>query len=147
MSVKALLQPSTPATRAITGRAYHICHDPVADPFSYRFFSGGDGGKGKPNEVNPWGGRRYARSLPMWLVHFLCAFNEWTVRYLGWVSVTPLLFTANVATSSRQHTYDVSGAKSVLGWTPTPFREAASRVMAEVAAAKGAVPDVVKKTL
>ncbi|KXZ47088.1 hypothetical protein GPECTOR_38g325 [Gonium pectorale] len=158
-AVEQLLFPRPDAPR-IHGRAYHLCHDPVRDPFTYQEMLGGSptaqsafgprhaSVKAKeaaagvqdppPAGLNAYG-RRLNKKLSYKLVRVLALVNYWVAQRLGIVLIDPAFTPQNMHYAANHCPCDVTDARELLGWEPTPWRVVAKKLGEEWAADKGKV--------
>ncbi|GLC34531.1 hypothetical protein PLESTB_001251200 [Pleodorina starrii] len=152
-AVEKLLLPEPDAPR-IHGRAYHICHDPVRDPFTYGEFMGGPltnesssaaaavarkdpavkaaeraaGVQDPPAPGRNAYGRRCAACWPVRFLRALAHVNQYVGQRFGVVLLHPAYTPDNLLYSVNDWACDVSEARRLLGWEPTPWRVVAARM-------------------
>ncbi|EFJ52486.1 hypothetical protein VOLCADRAFT_86632 [Volvox carteri f. nagariensis] len=163
-AVEKLLFPKPDAPR-IHGRVYHLCHDPVRDPFRYSEFAGGSlnaestahkdaavkaaereaGVTDPPPGINAYG-RRCNPSWPRAFFGLLAHINYFVGQTMGAVLLHASLTPSNLLYSTNDWPCDVSDARRLLGWEPTPWRVVAARLGMEAVAgtARGGVHGVGK---
>ena len=81
---------------------------------------------------------RYNKPLPRWLGLALAYSNFWVGQKLGFVLVDAVFNPENHAYARIDWPCDVSQARALLGWEPTPWVEVAARIGKELRSQKGA---------
>lgn len=137
---------SNPDAPRIHGRAYHLCHDPVRDPVRYSEFMGGPlhadgcarsiavkaveraaGVQDPPAGFNAYG-RRCNPHWPCWFFHLLAIINYFVGQTFGIVLMHLALIPEHLLYGVNDWPCDVSDARQLLGWEPTPWRVVAARL-------------------
>ncbi|PNH09705.1 hypothetical protein TSOC_003687 [Tetrabaena socialis] len=146
-AVEQLLFPQPGAPR-IHGRAYHLCHDPVRDPFLYREFGGAAllqasldakheavraaeeaaGVRGPPPPTVNAYNMKINGGISYGIIRRLALVNYWLGQRLGFTLIDATLTPVALRYAANHWPCDVADARRLLGWEATPWRVVAARL-------------------
>ncbi|KAG2501117.1 hypothetical protein HYH03_000935 [Edaphochlamys debaryana] len=147
--------PASAGQDRLHGRVFHLNHDVGTDPFLYAEMGGGPlqpGAAGPkaasvlakekaaglpetlPPGVNAYGMKCNGGS-PLGIVMALADLNKLAVRWLGMPLLDVGCHPQNITFASNNWIGDITQARRMLGWEPTPWRVVAARLGEEAAEA------------
>ncbi|KAJ9533479.1 hypothetical protein QJQ45_026531 [Haematococcus lacustris] len=115
----------------LAGAVCHLCHDPDRDLPTYRVFMGAADAESPGGRLSCWG-TQPQWSVPRWLAFLVADLNEAVASRLGFAPFHRALTRATIVTATRDATVDIAKAKLLLGWEPTPWRDAVAAVREEL---------------